>query len=83
MRVFCTARELLVGQFDGTKFRLIGIGVSTLCTADGSDLADFIDRRAAEAEQAIDRLREKFGNQAVIKGLAFDSDNGEQTTEDG
>ena len=28
-------------------------------------------------------LREKFGNQAVIKGLAFDSDDGDQTTEDG
>ena len=72
MRIFCTARELLVGQVDVTKFRLIGIGVSTLCTADGADLADFIDRRAAETEQAIDRLREKFGNQAVLKGLAFD-----------
>jgi DNA polymerase-4 len=82
-RIFCTGRDLLAGEVDGTRFRLIGIGVSTLCAADGADLADFIDRRAAEAEQAMDRLRKKFGNQAVIKGLAFDLDDGEQTTEDG
>jgi DNA polymerase-4 len=82
-RIFCTGRELLAGEVDGTMFRLIGIGMSTLCAADGADFSDFIDRRAAEAEQAIDRLREKFGNQAVIKGLAFDSDDGDQTTEDG
>jgi DNA polymerase-4 len=81
-RIFCIGRELLAGEVDGTMFRLIGIGVSTLCAADGADFADFIDRRAAEAEQAIDRLREKFGNQAVIKGLAFDTDDGERTTED-
>jgi DNA polymerase-4 len=81
-RIFRVGRELLAGEVDGTLFRLIGIGVSTLCAADGADFADFIDRRAAEAEQAIDRLREKFGNQAVIKGLAFDTDDGERTTED-
>jgi DNA polymerase-4 len=82
-RIFCTGRELLAGEVDGTRFRLIGICVATLCAADDADLGDFIDRRAAEAEQAIDRLREKFGNQAVVKGLTFDSDDGEQTTEDG
>jgi DNA polymerase-4 len=82
-RIFCTGRDLLADKVDGTKFRLIGVGVSTLCAADGADFADFIDRRAAEAEQAIDRLREKFGNQVVIKGLAFEPEDGEQTLEDG
>jgi DNA polymerase-4 len=81
--IFFTGRELLGREIDGTRFRLIGIGVSTLCAADGADLGDFIDRRAAQTEQAIDRLREKFGNQAVIKGLAFDRDNAEQKTKDG
>jgi DNA polymerase-4 len=81
-RIFCTGRDLLTGEVDGTRFRLIGIGVSALCDADGADFTDFIDRRDAEAEQAIDRLREKFGNQAVIKGLAFEPEDGEQTTED-
>ena len=53
-------------------FRLIGIGVSALGDADGADFADLLDRRTAEAEQAMDRLRQKFGDGAVIKGLAFD-----------
>jgi DNA polymerase-4 len=77
-RIFAAGRELLARETDGTLFRLIGIGVSALSDADGADFADLIDRRTAEAEQAIDRLREKFGDEAVIKGLAFDSDNEEQ-----
>ena len=55
--------------------RLIGIGVSALSDADGADFADLIDRRTAEAEQAMDRLRERFGDDAVVKGLAFDRDD--------
>jgi DNA polymerase IV len=83
-RIFGAGRDLLAGEVDGTRFRLIGIGVSTLSAADGADLADFIDRRAAEAEQAMDRLRQKFGKQVVIKGLAFEpEEDGEQTTEEG
>jgi DNA polymerase IV len=35
---------------------------------------DLIDRRAAEAEHAIDRLRERYGDAAVVKGLAFDAE---------
>jgi hypothetical protein len=80
--IFSTGRELLTTEADGTLFRLIGIGVSALSAADGADFSDLIDRRAAEAEQAIDRLRKKYGDQAIIKGLAFD-DNGGRTTEDG
>jgi DNA polymerase-4 len=76
-RIFAAGRELLEREADGTSYRLIGIGASTLRQADGADLADLIDRRAAKAEQAIDRLRQKFGDEAVIKGLAFDE------TEDG
>ncbi|HEY7662814.1 MAG TPA: DNA polymerase IV [Xanthobacteraceae bacterium] len=73
-RIFAAARELLARETDGTLFRLIGVGVSALRDADGADFADLIDRRAAEAEQAIDRLRERFGDDAVIKGLALDDE---------
>ncbi len=58
----------------GTRFRLIGIGVSHLEDATGDDFADLIDRRAAEAEHAVDKLREKFGKDAVVKGLALDEE---------
>jgi len=77
-RIFAAGRELLARETDGTMFRLIGIGLSALEDADGADFTDLIDRRSAEAEQAIDRLRERFGDEAVIKGLALDRDNEEQ-----
>jgi DNA polymerase IV len=72
-RIVAAGRDLLARETDGTMFRLLGIGVSTLCDADGSDFADLIDRRTADAEQAIDRLRERFGDEAIIRGLALDS----------
>jgi DNA polymerase-4 len=82
-RIFAAGRDLLAHEVDGTMFRLIGIGVSALREADGADFADLIDRRQAGAEQAIDRLREKFGDDAIVKGLALDeADDGEQTTDD-
>jgi DNA polymerase-4 len=71
-RIFAAGRELLAREIDGTLFRLIGIGVSGLSDADGADLNDLLDRRGARAEQAMDRLREKFGDDAVVRGLALD-----------
>jgi DNA polymerase IV len=77
-RIFAVGRELLAPETDGTLFRLIGIGVSGLCDADDADFADLVDRRTAEAEQAMDRLRQRFGDDAVIKGLAFEHGDDEQ-----
>jgi DNA polymerase-4 len=31
-----------------------------------------LDRRSAHAERAIDNLRKKFGNAAVIRGIAYE-----------
>jgi DNA polymerase-4 len=31
-----------------------------------------LDRRSADAERAIDGLRKKFGNAAVIRGIAYE-----------
>jgi DNA polymerase-4 len=73
-RIFATGRELLAREIDGTQFRLIGIGVSGLCAADDRDRSDLLDRRAAEAEFAVDRLREKFGDEAIVKGLSLDDE---------
>ena len=73
--IFAAAHDLLERETDGTKFRLIGVGVSGLTAADGADHADLLDRRTAEAEQAIDRLRKKFGEEAVVRGLALEGDN--------
>jgi DNA polymerase-4 len=71
-KIFACGRELLAREVDGAKFRLIGIGVSALVPAADDDLTDLIDRRAAHAELAIDRLRARFGDEVVVKGLVFD-----------
>jgi DNA polymerase IV len=73
-RIFAIGQELLRREIGATRFRLIGIGVSNLEDTDGGDVADLLDRRAAIAEHAVDKLREKFGRSAVVKGLAFDDD---------
>jgi len=74
LRIFAAARELLLRETDGTKFRLLGVGVSALADARQADPADFVDMRAAEAEHAIDRVRARFGDDAVLRGLAFDGE---------
>ena len=73
-KIFAAGRDCCGREIGGTRYRLIGIGVSHLADAEGDDMADLIDRRRAEAEHAIDRLREKFGKDAVVKGLALDDD---------
>jgi DNA polymerase IV len=73
-RIFAVGQELLRREVGTTRYRLIGIGVSNLEDADGGNFADLIDRRAAFAEHAVDRLREKFGRGAVVKGLALEDD---------
>jgi DNA polymerase IV len=71
-KIFTAARGLLEREADGTKYRLLGVGLSALTTADQADPADFVDGRAAEAEHAVDRVRARFGEDAVIRGLAFE-----------
>ena len=68
---------MLAKEIDGTAFRLIGTGVSALASAEDADPADLVDsrgKRSAAAEHAIDKLREKFGHDAVVMGRAIDDD---------
>ena len=73
-RLFRTGLALMERELDGTKFRLIGIGVSELCEPDQADPIDLVDPLAtkrAKAESAMDALREKFGNAALETGDTF------------
>ncbi|MFC5443439.1 DNA polymerase IV [Rhizobium halophytocola] len=73
-RIFRTGLSLLEKELDGTKFRLIGIGVTDLTDpvrADPPDLVDPQAARRAAAEAAIDRLRDKFGKTSVETGYTF------------
>jgi DNA polymerase-4 len=71
-KIFATSREMLAKEIDGTAFRLMGTGVSALKPGSVADDTDMLDRRSAHAERAMDDLRKKFGNAAVIMGIAYD-----------
>jgi len=73
--IFEQGRELLAREVDGTQFRLLGIGVSALTGDEGADPADLVNasaQRTAAAEHAMDRLRDRFGRSAVIRGRSIE-----------
>ena len=76
-KIFAAARNLLAREADGTRFRLIGVGVSELDAGQHADPADLVDiggHRSAAAEQAVDRVRAKYGDAAILRGLTFDGE---------
>lgn len=73
-RIFRTGLSLMEKETDGTKFRLLGIGVTDLCDPALADPPDLVDQQAgrrAAAEAAMDKLRDKFGKAAVETGYTF------------
>ncbi len=73
-RIFRTAREALKRETTGVAYRLLGVGISQLSEAEDCDPADLVDKdagRRAAAERAMDRVREKYGGDAVGKGRAL------------
>ena len=71
-KIFAISREMLAKEIDGTAFRLMGTGVSALRPGSAADDTDMLDRRSAHAERAMDDLRKKFGDAAVIRGIAYE-----------
>lgn len=69
------ARSMMDHIKDPGPFRLLGVGLSDLVSETDSDRADdLLDPGAGQrkrAEQAADKIREKFGNDAIIKGRAL------------
>ncbi|MFC3165352.1 DNA polymerase IV [Ciceribacter thiooxidans] len=73
-RIFRTGLALMEKEADGTRFRLIGIGVTDLKEASVADPPDLVDQQAgrrAAAEAAMDKLRDKFGKSTVETGYTF------------
>ena len=70
--LFAAVRPLLAREADGTAFRLIGIGAQPLLPGAGADAGDLVDteapRRAARWE-AMEKLRARFGEAAVVRGV--------------
>lgn len=74
-RLFEVGRDMLMKEADGTAYRLIGIGMSELTDPAKADPADLVDpsiSRSVKVEGAVDALRTRFGNAAVVKGITFD-----------
>jgi len=73
-RIFRTAQAALKREANGTRFRLLGVGLSNLMPADGADPLSLIDTQSdkrAAAERAMDKIRAKFGGEAVGTGRSF------------
>jgi DNA polymerase-4 len=71
-RIFATGKTLLLAEPDGRRYRLIGIGLSHL--EDGGDDPALFDEgaRLTRAERAMDTIRARFGDDAVVVGLSLD-----------
>ena len=74
-RIYRQARDLFERSANERPFRLIGVGIGDLETAQSADLAgDLLDPGAEKrraAEKATDRIRARFGKDAIIKGRAM------------
>ena len=74
-RIYREARRLMDALNDPGPFRLIGVGISDLAPSSEADLtADLLDPDAPKrtaAELATDKIRAKFGTDAIIKGRAL------------
>ncbi len=74
--LFAEGREMLKEEARGDRaFRLIGIGLSDLAEADAAETELFAggEARARDTETAIDKLRTRFGDAAIVTGRAFKS----------
>jgi len=73
-RIFEAACPLLKKEAGKKSFRLIGVGISHLIEREKMEEEKSLDAHEmalTKAEMAIDRIRSKFGNSAVERGLAF------------
>jgi DNA polymerase IV len=74
-RIFAAAQPLLRKEADGTSYRLLGVGISRLTEVEGPGLPQTLDateRTRAKAELAMDKLRDKYGQKAIGKGLGLE-----------
>ncbi len=72
--IYETAYSSLEKEAHGTKFRLIGVGISGLEQSWGEDPSDLLEpeiAKKAAMERAMDKVRNKFGPRAVVRGKLY------------
>jgi DNA polymerase-4 len=74
-RIYRTARGLFDQVGNQGPYRLLGCGLSDLIPEAGADLSgDLLDpkeRQRTAAERATDKIRDRFGSDAILKGRAL------------
>jgi DNA polymerase IV len=71
-QIFAAAQPLLRKEAGKTEYRLLGVGISNLSPVGASAAVptlDATDDSRTKAEEALDRIRAKFGNDAIDRGL--------------
>jgi DNA polymerase-4 len=74
--LFAAGQGMLAREADGTAFRLLGLGAQPLrpaTEADPLDLADPDARRRVARQQAVDKLRDRFGAAIIGRGRGFNA----------
>lgn len=72
--IFNHGKRLLKAECAGLEYRLIGIGTSKFENEDVADLPDLLDDKKEniiKTEKAIDKIRQKFGDDIINKGRKF------------
>lgn len=71
--IYKALEPLIEKEANGRKFRLLGAGISGLSdpVGDSGSLLDPTAMKRGQAERATDKVREKFGKSAVVKGREF------------
>ncbi len=76
--ILAALRELLEAAGPLIRERgitLLGISLTNLCEADAIQLALPLDRRRpVELDSAVDRVRERFGKEAITRAVLLDRD---------
>lgn len=74
-RIYRTARALFDQAGHKGPFRLIGVGVSHIVAEDQADIApDLLDPdsgKRVQVEKATDKIRARFGSDAILKGRSL------------
>ena len=74
--LFAAGQGMLAREADGTPFRLLGLGAQPLrpaAEADPLDLADPDAGRRVARQQAVDKLRDRFGAAIIGRGRGFNA----------